>query len=170
MVQLILVILSMLMIASYTTALCVKGKCVPNSISATFYKLEHKLWFLATMWLTAGFLIYPMVEINPDMAGFAFLAVFGMILVGAAPNFEETYEGKIHAAGAVACIVGSQIWVASVFPEALYAWILCAVYFGVDMLDSEGKFGERFMACKPMFWIEIVALLTTYTSCLKSFL
>ena len=170
MVELILVILSILMIASYTAALCVKGKCIPNSISATYYKLEHKLRFLATMWLTAGFLIYPMVEINPDMAGFAFLAVFGMVLVGAAPNFEEAYEGKVHAAGAVTCIAGSQIWVASVLPEALYAWILCAVYFGVDMLDSEGKFGERFMACKPMFWIEVVALLTTYTSILSFFL
>lgn len=170
MVQLILIILSMLMIASYATALCIKGKEVPNSISVTYYKLEHKLWFLATMWLTAGFLIYPMVEMNPDMAGFAFLAVFGMVLVGAAPNLEEDYEGKIHAAGAIACIAGSQVWVASVLPETLYAWILCAVYFGVDILDSEGKFGERFMACKPMFWTEIVALLTTYTSCLSFFL
>ena len=49
-----LVILSMLMMAAYTAAVCIKQKGVPYSISATFYKLEHKHWFMVTMWLTAG--------------------------------------------------------------------------------------------------------------------
>lgn len=52
-----LVILSMLVMAAYTAAVCVKQKGVPYSISATYYYLEHKLWFMATMWLTAGLLI-----------------------------------------------------------------------------------------------------------------
>ena len=48
----ILTIISMLVIAAYTAAVCVKTKGVPYSISATYYYLEHKLWFMATMWLT----------------------------------------------------------------------------------------------------------------------
>ena len=52
-----LVIISFLIIASYTAAVCIKAKGVPYSISATYYYLEHKLWFMATMWLTAGLLI-----------------------------------------------------------------------------------------------------------------
>lgn len=44
----ILTIISMLVIAAYTAAVCVKTKGVPYSISATYYYLEHKLWFMAT--------------------------------------------------------------------------------------------------------------------------
>ena len=59
----LLIILSLLTITAYTTAVCVKQGGVPNSISATFYKLEHKHWFMATMWLTAGLLIPSILEI-----------------------------------------------------------------------------------------------------------
>ncbi len=52
-----LVILSIAVIASYTAAVCIKQKGVPASISATFYRLEHKNWFMATTWLTAGLLM-----------------------------------------------------------------------------------------------------------------
>ena len=52
-----LLIISFLVIAAYTAAVCIKAKGVPYSISATYYYLEHKLWFMATMWLTAGLLI-----------------------------------------------------------------------------------------------------------------
>lgn len=38
----ILTIISMLVIAAYTAAVCVKTKGVPYSISATFYAIEHK--------------------------------------------------------------------------------------------------------------------------------
>ena len=49
-----LIIMSMLVIAAYTAAVCVKQGGIPSSISATFYKLEHPHWFMATTWLTAG--------------------------------------------------------------------------------------------------------------------
>ena len=38
-----LVILSMLVMAAYTAAVCIKQKGVPYSISATYYKLERSL-------------------------------------------------------------------------------------------------------------------------------
>ena len=40
----------MLIIAAYTTAVCIKQKGIPYSISATFYAIEHKGWFRFTMW------------------------------------------------------------------------------------------------------------------------
>lgn len=46
----ILTIISMLVIAAYTAAVCVKTKGVPYSISATYYYLEHKLW----LWQRCG--------------------------------------------------------------------------------------------------------------------
>ena len=50
MIMVWLVILSMLVIAAYTAAVCVKQRGVPYSISATFYAIEHKGWFRFTMW------------------------------------------------------------------------------------------------------------------------
>lgn len=58
----ILQIISLLIITGYTTSVCIKAKGVPYSISATFYKLEHPYWFLATMWLTAGLLMPSILE------------------------------------------------------------------------------------------------------------
>ena len=43
----LLLIISFLVIAAYTAAVCIKAKGVPYSISATYYKLEHKHWFMA---------------------------------------------------------------------------------------------------------------------------
>ena len=45
-----LIVISILIIAAYTTAVCVKQKGVPYSISATLYAIEHKGWFRFTMW------------------------------------------------------------------------------------------------------------------------
>ena len=87
----------MLIIASYTAAVCIKQKGVLASISATFYRLEHKNWFMATTWLTAGLLMPAILEVSrPDTEFLAFLACAGMFLVGAAPNFKEDFEGDIR--------------------------------------------------------------------------
>lgn len=109
----ILTIISMLVIAAYTAAVCVKTKGVPYSISATYYYLEHKLWFMATMWLTAGLLMPAILEVSKQNTEWiAFLSCAGMFFVGSAPNFKDDYESKIHSAGAIICIAGSQLWVA----------------------------------------------------------
>lgn len=116
----ILVILSALCIATYTAAVCIKFKGVPSSISATFYKLEHKLWFGATMVLTACLLMPAILEITTDSYQFtAFLACVGLIMVGVAPNFREGIDRKIHTIGAVLCLVFSQVWVSLTCP-----WVL----------------------------------------------
>jgi hypothetical protein len=115
----ILVILSALCIATYTAAVCIKFKGVPSSISATFYKLEHKLWFGATMVLTACLLMPAILEITPDSQFTAFLACVGLIMVGVAPNFREGIDRKIHTIGAVLCLVFSQVWVSLTCP-----WVL----------------------------------------------
>ena len=69
-----LIILSILTIAAYTTAVCVKQGGMPNSISATFYKLEHKHWFMVTMWFTSGLLMPAILEVSkPNTEFIAFL-------------------------------------------------------------------------------------------------
>lgn len=165
--MLYLIILSILTIAAYTTAVCIKQKGVPASISATFYKLEHKYWFMATMWLTAGLLMPAILEVSkPNTEFLAFLALVGMFLVGAAPNFKEESEGKVHTAGAILCIVGSQVWVACNMAWALMVWAAYLIYTAVYMLAGEktDSIVTDFLNTKPMFWVEIAALLATYIS------
>ena len=163
-----LIILSILVIAAYTAAVCVKQGGVPNSISATFYKLEHKHWFMATMWLTAGLLMPAILEVsNPNTEFIAFIALVGMFLVGAAPNFKEESEGKVHTAGAILCIVGSQVWVACNMAWCLMVWVAYLIGTLIYMTQNEVTDDLRadFMDTKPMFWVEVAALTSVYLSC-----
>ena len=162
-----LIILSILVIAAYTTAVCVKQGGVPNSISATFYKLEHKYWFMATMWLTAGLLMPAILEVSkPNTEFLAFIACVGMFLVGAAPNFKEESEGKVHTAGAILCIAGSQVWVACNMAWCLMVWAVYLIGTLIYMTQNEVTDDLRadFMDTKPMFWVEVAALVATYVS------
>ncbi len=159
-----LVLVSLLLITAYTTAVCVKCKGVPYSISETFYRLEHKLWFGATMFLTAGLLMPAILEVTPESYQFtAFLACGGMFLIGVAPNFREGIERPIHVAGAILCLVFSQVWVALTCPWFLMVWIVYVIYTVVMMARHvTDRALSDFLRTKPMFWVEVTALVVTY--------
>lgn len=161
----LLLIISFLIIAAYTAAVCVKQKGVPYSISATFYKLQHPYWFMAAMWATAGLLMPAALETSKSGTEFlAFLACAGMIFVGAAPNFREELEGKVHMLGAVVCVVASQLWVAfNCWWVLIPVWLAFIVYTVIGMSKRvTGNLWSDFVSTKPMFWCEIAALATTY--------
>lgn len=159
----VLTILSILSITAYTAVVCIAWKGVPNSISATFYKLKHKAWFTLTMYATAFLLMPAILEVTPSSYQFvAFLACAGMMLVGAAPCFKE-HDKAAHITGAVMCIVLSQVWVMLTCPLVLLAWFVYIDYT-VYMINKKwtGNLAVSFMQTKPMFWIEITALFATY--------
>ena len=162
----ILTIVSVLLIAAYTAAVCIKGKGIPASISTTFYSLAHPLWFSITMVGTAFLLMPAILEVTPESYQFvAFLACFGLIMVGAAPHFKEDFEKKIHTAGALLCIVLSQVWVLLSCPWWLFVWAAYILYTAVCMKKRwSGSFKESFLLTKPMFWVEIAALTSIYMS------
>lgn len=159
-----LIILSALCIVSYTAAVCIKFKGVPSSISATFYKLEYKLWFGATMWLTTGLLIPAILEVTPDCYQFtAFLACLGMMLIGIAPNFREGIDRPIHITGAILCILFSQVWVSLTCPWMLLVWAGYLTYTIWEMKKRwNGNVISAFLLTKPMFWVEVTSLVSTY--------
>lgn len=163
-----LVIISMLIITVYTLSVCIKGKGIPNSISVTFYKLEHPKWFMATMWLTAGLLIPAILEASkPNTEFLAFIACVGMLMVGAAPNFKDEFEGKIHTSGAIMCIAGSQLWVMFNCGWCLMVWVAYLIYTFVMMTRHvSDSIISDFLYTKPMFWIEIAALMAAYLTVL----
>lgn len=163
-----LVITSMLIIADYAAAVCIIVKGVPYSISETFYKLEHPKWFMFAMWLTAGLLMPAILEASKTNTEFlSFIACVGMFLVSASPNFKDKTEGKVHTAGAILCIVGSQAWVAMNCPWCLFVWLAYVIYTAVMMFHRvSDSVVSDFLRTKPMFWIEIAALLSTYLTTL----
>ena len=149
-----LTILSALCITAYTAVVCTKFKGIPSSISATFYKLDHKLWFGAAMWLTAGLLMPAILEVTPDC-----------YMVGVAPNFREGIDKKVHTTGAVLCILFSQVWVLLTCPWMMLVWVAYLIYTALMMMKNwKGNFISAFLLTKPMFWVEITALLATYLS------
>lgn len=166
--MLTLTIISALIIASYTAAVCIKVKGIPYSISATFYALEHKWLFGATMIITAGLLMPAILQKTPDSYQLtAFLACVGMIMVGAAPHFKEGLEKEIHTVGAVLCLLFSQVWVLLTCPWLLLVWLGYLAYTVVMMINKwNGNFISSFILTKPMFWVEITALVTTYVTVL----
>lgn len=166
MIMTALTIISALLIAAYTIAVCIKCKGIPYSISETYYKIEHKTWFGVTMVLTACLLMPAILEITPDSYQFtAFLACAGMIATGVAPNFREGIEKKFHTSGAVLCLVFSQVWVGLTLPWMLLLWVGYLVYTIVMMIKNwNGYFTSTFLSTKPMFWVEISSLLSTYVT------
>lgn len=162
-----LIILSILTIAVYTTAVCVKQKGVPASISATFYAIRNRWWFRLTMWLTPMLLMPAILEVsNPNTEFLAFLALVGMIVVGCFPDYvSDRFNRRGHIAGAVMAIGFSQVWIACNLAWCLLAWVVYLIYTAVAIVrQKEGVFVYRFMKTKPMFWVEIVAFLATYVS------
>lgn len=161
-------ILSALLISTYTAAVCIKTGGIPYSVSETYYKIEHKFFFGVTMVLTACLLMPAILEVTPTPYRFmAFLACSGMIATGIAPNFREGIEKKIHTIGAVLCLVFSQVWAGFTLPWMLLLWVGYLAYTAIGLWRNwTGYFTASFLATKPMFWVEITALVATYVTLL----
>jgi hypothetical protein len=160
-----LIVISILIIAAYTTAVCIKQKGIPYSISATFYAIEHKGWFRFTMWACPMVLMPAILDVSkPGTEFLAYLALAGMIVVGCFPNYKaDKFQYRGHIAGATMAILFSQIWTALNFWPMLLTWLPYVGYTALSIAkEKEGTFWDKFYQSKPMFWIEIAALLSTY--------
>lgn len=159
----ILILLSLAVILTYVGVM-VSREGIPYSISATYYSLKHKAWFGITMWLTSLLLMPAILDRTPETMQFsAFLMCAGLLFVGAAPNFKEEYENKIHVAGTCVSAVSSQIWIVAMQPWLLLAWAPWFAYIGFRLLkERNGDIWTSFVACKPLFWAEAVAFGMVY--------
>lgn len=159
----ILIIVSIALLLSYTIGVCIKDKGIPYSISATYYSLKHKFWFGVSM-MGGGMSLMPaileMSKSNTEWA--AFLACFGVVLVGFSPNFRDSFVYTVHMTGAVLCVLFSQVWVAMNSPIYLLVWVIYLIYTIICMINSNGIIINRYLSTKPMFWVEIAALTSTY--------
>ena len=61
--------------------------------------------------------------------------------------------------------IGDRVWVLLTCPWVLLARIASFVYSACGMKKYwKGNFISAFLLTKPMFWVEITALLTTYVT------
>ena len=156
-----LTLLSLGCILACTLAVCIKFKGVPNSISASFYSLEHKWWFRFTMWLAPMLLLPAILELSkPNTEFLAFLAIVGMIIVGCFPDYaNDKFARRGHQAGAIMTMVFSQIWVAFNCSWFLLFWLAYITYTIIGICKADYYLlKERFYATKPLFWVELTCI------------
>ena len=150
----LLLIISFLVIAVYTAAVCIKAKGVPYSISATYYTLDHKLIFGASMALTAMFLFPVIWEMSTTftMRLLAIAACIGLIGVGLAPDFKDTWINRIHCGSAALTLLSSQLWVGCtsfwwVLIPVWLAFIVYTVIYGRTLYQRSRCSGVRLQRC-----------------------
>ena len=162
-----LVLLSFILIAGYVFAMIKRERCIPYSISATYYALSHKIWFGLCM-IGGGVLLLPSAfDASTENSRFlVFLAVTGIVILGVSPNF-KTEDKTPHIFGAAMALILSQIWVACNGWYWLLLWLLFIVYLVVSIRRNRtGDFISDLIGRKPMFWIEVISLLTVYLTIL----
>lgn len=156
-----LTLLSLGCILAYTLSVCIKFKGIPNSISASFYSLEHKYWFRFTMWVAPFLLLPTILEVSKTNTEFlAFLAIVGMIIVGCFPDYaNDKFARRGHQAGAIMTMVFSQIWVAFNCSWFLLFWLAYITYTIIGICKADYYLlKERFYATKPLFWVEVTCI------------
>lgn len=143
---------------------------IPYSISDTYYKLENRKkgagMLFSTMCVLVGSLLLPaLLDMTQESYQFTvFLACAGLIFVGAAPQFKLSLTNTVHYGSAVVCVIFSQIWVGLMaWWVLLPVWGCFLAYIVIHMIrEKEGTICDRFVSAKPMFWVEITALLATF--------
>lgn len=168
----ILTLISLIVFAVYLFFM-IKRYSIPKSLSDTYYLLgktdDPKVFnrlrasiFTAMMWIISFTLLPVILEATPDNWKFlAYLALAGICFVGAAPEFKDPLEGKVHTTSAYVAAIFGILWsviavgAAGRIALGVSAFIVLAAALMTDSLKSSRT-----------FWLEMIAFGTVYISCL----
>lgn len=169
-----LILISLLTIATYSAIVTIKSGN-PYSISETYYRINHKKWFTFVMLFTAITLLPAVLEYSSENSQFLiFLSVVGMGVVGLSPNFihGEKSEQMAHYVGCGMLLIFSQCWVGCNLPWALTWWIVYVMWiaFKYNKSDPEQSFYNRLVSTKPVFYAELIVMITVYATVLKDYI
>lgn len=153
-------IISALILAVYTLVMVKKTGKIPYSLSATYYRLEQKKWFVGCMAVAGFTFMLSAMDKTPDGCQFLiFLTFLGMMLLALSPNFRDRKEAVLHCSGTAVVLLCTQAWVACTTPWLLLLWLLPVIYIFLYV----GKHGpDAFIESKPVFWLEVTTYLTAY--------
>lgn len=152
-----LVVIASIIMVTYTVAMSIAIKGIPESISATVYQFSKKWeWvFTIVMWLVAFLIVPTMMEKSSDTTRFlAFFTVAGILGVGASPLVAKE-RNTFHYVCAAVSGIASQVLVALNHPTLLLMWF---PYIGYTLVAKDG--GRNF------FWVEVSCMLTVFAYCL----
>lgn len=169
-----LIPISLLTIATYTAIASIKSG-IPYSISETYYRINHKKWFTFVMLFTAITLLPAALENSSENSQFlVFLSGAGMGIVGLSPNFiyGEKSEQMAHYIGSGMLLIFSQCWVGCNLPWALTCWIVYIMWiiFNYSKSDPEQSFYNRLVSTKPVFYAELIVIITVYATVLRDYI
>ncbi len=161
----ILVLLSLLILTIYIILVC-KKYGVPDSISDSYYYIGWKPIFTLVMWFVGGFMLPKAMEVTPETQIIPFLAICGVLLVGAAPRVRD-YERTIHIIGASIGGIFSQLWILIyAYPLTLLSWIIPIVMFQSKVSLTKEGLMERLDSINFVFWSEIICFANIYINLL----
>lgn len=169
-----LILISLLTIATYTAIVTIKSG-IPYSISETYYRLNNKKWFTFVMLFTAITLLPAALDNSSENSQFLiFLSVAGMGVVGLSPNFihGEKSEQIAHYIGSGMLLIFSQCWVGCNLPWVLTLWIVYVMWiiFNYNKSSPEQNFYNRLVITKPVFYAELIVMITVYLTVLRDYL
>lgn len=159
-----LILISLIILVGYVAYTIVSYDGIPTSISATYYRLKHK-WLFQIAMIASGFVLMPaIIGLTPEHVKFlAFLGCAGLIFVGASPRFTDKFEGKVHSVGATILLLASQSLVATLMPWMLLVWLPLVIQMA-RKYNRKVSFRSYAVSIKLLFWIELIAILTTYAT------
>lgn len=169
-----LILISLLTIATFTAIVTIKSG-IPYSISETYYRIYHKKWFTFVMLFTAITLLPAALDNSSENSQFLiFLSVAGMGVVGLSPNFihGEKSEQIAHYIGSGMLLIFFQCWVGCNLPWSLTWWIVYVMWIIFNFIKSnpEQSFYDRLVSTKPVFYAEIIVMITVYATVLRNYL
>ena len=169
-----LILISLLTIATFTAIVTIKSG-IPYSISETYYRINNKKWFTFVMLFTAITLLPAALEYSSENSQLLiFLSVACMGIVGLSPNFihGEKSEQMAHYVGSGMLLIFSQCWVGCNLPWALICWIVYVMWivFNFNKSDPEQNFYNKLVSTKPVFYAELIVMITVYATVLRNYL
>lgn len=165
-----LFILGALLLITYIATFCFKNRTIPASISETYYLVKKPAIF--SVILTAStILITPkmMESISEQYTFLAFLICLSLLLIAAAPNFTKGTQKWIHTIAAIIMLVSSFFYVGYICGWLHLLWLVYIagiVYHTIRNMRDRIPFYPAFVRTCPMFWAEILVLVTVFIAAL----
>lgn len=137
-----------LCVASYMVYNALDG--VPQSLSATYYKMGGNGWLFQLLMAVCSFGLLPVwSELSNESWEFlAFLGCGGLLFVGASPLFRLPLERKVHHYSAYVCGASAVAWQ---LLEGVWVWlVLSFVICGLAYMKWR----------KFMWWLEMALIMS----------
>ena len=164
----VLSVIAFLLLGGYLLIMALRHG-IPTMISDTFYQLGKRGWLFSTIILAVAFMmVICLLDSGKGIQCLAFLGCGGLAFVGAAPNYCDSNEYKVHKTGAIIAAIGCIGWCLSVcWWVTAFTLLAYAVYLGtmnllktlngIWYISSNVKF-------HPWYWAEVAAFADVFAT------